>query len=280
VRELELFSPCKINLFFKILGKRPDGYHEVVSHMQALDFGDKITFSLAKENRLHCLEENIPKDQTNLIFKALQAFNRYFSVDLCLDVHLSKNVPIQSGLGGGAGNAATTLYALRELSGIKATDEELAIIAGLFSSDGSFFFSKGSAICYGRGEKFINAEAVGEEVTLVWPNYGVSTPKCYRAVKAPKFESLDQSPKEKILFQGKLFENDLETPAFSLEPRLEELKEQISQFGFKTVLMTGSGSCFYALGHSHSPLPSHWNQRVTRPIIRQEGSWYENRNIC
>lgn len=248
--------------------------------MQALDFGDTIRFALSDSNRLQCLESAVPVDHSNLIFKALAAFNRHYSLNLCLDVHLNKNIPMQAGLGGGSGNAATTLYALRTLSGIDATDEQLSKIAGEFSSDAPFFLSSGSAICFGRGENWIDTkEPLSEQITLIWPSFGVSTPECFKQVQAPLIDTNLSSP-ERIFFSGKLFENDLEIPAFKLEPRLFELKQQIIQLGFNKVLMTGSGSCFYACGKPNSPIPSEWNNVMTQPLVRRGGSWYEKRNFC
>src|SRR5262249_13981075 len=107
---LTLLSPAKINLFLRILGKRPDGYHELASLFQAIDLADTIHFSLSDADHLTCTDPAIPVDRSNLIWKSVNLFRRKTGLNFHLKIHLEKKIPHQAGLGGGSSNAATTLW--------------------------------------------------------------------------------------------------------------------------------------------------------------------------
>src|ERR1700688_1220422 len=102
-----LFSPAKLNLFFRVLRRREDGYHEIASLYQAVNLGDTLQVQLGESQRLTCDDPSLPCDGSNLILKAAQVFRRNTGLDLKAHFHLIKRIPIQSGLGGGSGNAAT-----------------------------------------------------------------------------------------------------------------------------------------------------------------------------
>ncbi len=114
---MKLFSPAKLNLFLRVLSKRKDGYHEIASLFQAIDFGDILTFALSDKDKLTSSDPSIPHDRSNLIFQAADQFRRQTGLHFGLEVDLEKKIPTQSGLGGGSSNAATTLWALNELHG-------------------------------------------------------------------------------------------------------------------------------------------------------------------
>ena len=126
---LSLFSPCKINLFLRIIRKRPDGFHDLASLFQAVGFGDTLTLSLndnGEADEFTCNMEGVPTDSSNLVLRALELMREktgknsiYFSADLF------KRVPAQAGLGGGSANAATAMWGANELMGNPATLEEV-----------------------------------------------------------------------------------------------------------------------------------------------------------
>ena len=117
---MRYFSPAKINLFFRVLSKRLDGYHDIASVMQAIDLGDVLTFTNHPRDQMTCSDPTLPCDETNLVMKALKRFREYYSLS-SVHIHLEKHVPMQSGLGGGSSNAATVLWALNEQIGRRAT---------------------------------------------------------------------------------------------------------------------------------------------------------------
>ncbi len=207
---LTLFSPAKANLFFKVLFKRKDGYHEIASLFQTLNFGDTLTLSLFQNNTKISTKEKtnqninnhdqftsegiqLPIDfSENLIGKALFLFRNKMKdkmknksqANFFVKIHLQKRIPLQSGLGGGSSNAATTLYGLNSLLENPLTQKELLELAEQLGSDVPFFFSSGSAYCEGRGEKFKDVN-IGEDYKspfyLAFPDFGLSTPAVFRA---------------------------------------------------------------------------------------------------
>jgi 4-diphosphocytidyl-2-C-methyl-D-erythritol kinase len=239
-KKKNLSSSCKsfakLNLFFRVLHKRPDGYHEIASLYQAIDLFDRLFFSFSTRDELSASGIQIPLDSSNLICKALSIYRNSFPTPP-IQIHVEKNIPVQAGLGGGSSNAATTLLALNELMGNQAHLEQLLKMAAQLGSDVPFFFSSGTAICTGRGDIF-------EECSLPsplsgWiakPEYGLCTKSVYQNVKIEEFSHARK-------FQ---FFNDLEFAAFRIEPRMIHLQKMLKQ-AFKQVVMTGSGSAFFCL---------------------------------
>ena len=115
---LEKKSPCKVNLLLNILGKRADGFHELETIMQPVNFCDELTFERGGNGiRLSCSDKNLPADSRNLVFRAAENFLAAAKISDGVKIHLEKKIPLAAGLGGGSGNAATTLLALNELFG-------------------------------------------------------------------------------------------------------------------------------------------------------------------
>jgi 4-diphosphocytidyl-2-C-methyl-D-erythritol kinase len=132
---LTLFSPCKINLFLRIIGKREDGYHDLASLFQAIGFGDTLELSTLPVVPAHnetvdlftCNMPGVPVDDTNLVLRALQLMRRKTGVEQYFRANLIKQVPAQAGLGGGSANAATAMWAANQLMGHPATLEQVSI---------------------------------------------------------------------------------------------------------------------------------------------------------
>ena len=305
---LSLFSPSKINLFLRITARRPDGFHDLASLFHVIDLGERMTFeeleggSGATEDILLCDAEGVPTDSSNLAIKALDLFRskmpagspaarRFFRVTL------EKNVPHGAGLGGGSANAATALWAANEVAGRPASDAELAAWGGEIGSDISVFFSKGAAYCTGRGEIVEDVDPplpLGTPMLLVKPPAGLATPAVFRALDLASRSTADPlqlSDGLRKLKKGtrELCVNDLEPPAFSLMPDLEEVKERLAkEVGVDASFMTGSGSTVVALGNKEKSLeplspPSwfleeekyrDWFWSPARLIARAEGEWY------
>ena len=113
---LEKNSPCKVNLLLNILGKRPDGFHELETVMQPVNLFDRLQFTRGGNDvKLTCSDASLPTDSGNLVYRAAAAFLREASIETGVRIHLEKKIPLAAGLGGGSGNAATALLALNEL---------------------------------------------------------------------------------------------------------------------------------------------------------------------
>ncbi len=270
---LRLISPAKINPFLRIIRKREDGYHELASLFQAVDLVDILTFTVSSEDQFTCSNPNLPIDDNNLVVKALNLFRARSGKTFPLHIHLEKHIPVEAGLGGGSSNAATTLYALNELSGKPFTNTELANLGAELGSDISFFFSSGTAYCTGRGEIFRDIDLPPTSYTLYKPSFGSSTPAVYKALKLEFCSCLD--PVDLIAqFQSGAphYVNDLEPAAFAVYPDLEAFKKNLQDSGFETVLMSGSGSTFICKGIGE-PLLKEFS-KVVHVLKRNMNDWY------
>jgi 4-diphosphocytidyl-2-C-methyl-D-erythritol kinase len=154
--ELELRSPCKINLFLRIMGRRENGYHDLASLFQTISLSDEMYFSRlpesATKDEMVCTDSELSVDDSNLVIKALNLMRSKTGVNQYFSVKLNKIVPMQAGLGGGSANAATAMFAFNKLCGFPATLGDLKEWSGDIGSDITFFFSTGTAYCTGRGE--------------------------------------------------------------------------------------------------------------------------------
>ena len=155
---LDLFSPAKINIFLRVVRRREDGFHDLASLFHVIDLGDDMSFSLlptgtATADQLTCNVPDVPTDESNLVIKALNLFRRKTGASERFSVDLQKRVPHGAGMGGGSGNAATTMWAANEMCGRPATAEQLLEWSGEIGSDISVLFSSGAAFCTGRYEK-------------------------------------------------------------------------------------------------------------------------------
>lgn len=256
-----LFSPAKLNLFFRVLRKREDGYHDISSLFQAISLGDTLSLSIDTQDSFTCSNPELPLDSSNLVIKALHLFRKKTSIPFSVRIHLDKQIPMEAGLGGGSSNAATTLWGLNKLLGNPATEKELAVWGSELGSDVPFFFSTGTAFCQGRGE-IVESTTLIEPFSayLAKPHFGLSTPKVYGAIHYSELSSTDD-----------LYKNDLEKPAFRLKPELAQFKQSLLRMGFSHVCMTGSGTCFFCLG---TPSASIFPLIKTFGISRSLNSWY------
>ena len=280
---ISLLSPAKINLFLRVYAKGSDGYHQLASLMQAISLFDRLELSLAEEDQLTCSNPAIPTDGNNLILKAAELFRQKTGLKSGLHCELEKNIPHEAGLGGGSGNAATTLWGLNELHGRPANEADLRTWSAELGSDISFFFSSGSAYCTGRGEQLrLIAPLPKRQLWVVKPSFGLSTAKVYGNYQAEHTE--DNCPsfalKQAISGQIQTF-NDLETPAFFLEPSLRDLKDQLYAQGAQEVLMSGSGTAFFVRMDQQPRLPDGYRAYQVEFSQRAlETGWYSASSLA
>ncbi len=250
-------SPAKLNLFFRVLTKREDGFHEIFSLFQAINLKDTLTFQFSSKDELISNSTNVPLDASNLIFRASHIFQKNLGKTFFIKVHLQKSIPIQAGLGGGSSNAATTLWALNTFFKRPFSVQELISMGKELGSDVPFFFSLGTAFCRGRGELLedttLNAPF---QAYLAKPNFGLCTASVYQNLKLNKQNSSEQ------------FFNDLEKSAFELEPRLILFKQKLLDSGFSRVVMSGSGTSYFCFGEGSYPALK------IKGINRKKELWY------
>ncbi|GAX15465.1 4-diphosphocytidyl-2-C-methyl-D-erythritol kinase [Fistulifera solaris] len=298
LQSLTLFSPCKINLFLRIIRKRPDGYHDLASLFQAIGFGDTLELSIlgddATEDEFTCNMPGVPVDSSNLVLRALALMREKTQVATYFKANLIKQVPAQAGLGGGSANAATALWGANQLMGEPATLEEMVEWSGALGSDITFFLSRGTAYCTGRGEIMSSIDPPlpsGTPVCIVKPNVGLSTPQVFKALEYDKLSTMDADQMLLPTFlkgiervPDEMFINDLEFPAFKCLPELKLLKEELLQVeGFDHVMMSGSGTSIFCLGapKDKAAFDNKFKSREDLQIFysefisRSEGQWFE-----
>lgn len=250
------FSPAKINFFFHVIGKRSDGYHEIVSLLHTVSFGDYIHFSPSKADHFTIKgKTEVPLDDRNLIIQAIRLFRSKTGWIQPFDIHLEKNIPIGSGLGGGSSNAATTLWALNEISKLGISTDQLQKWSVILGSDVPFFFSGGCAVCRGRGELVEDKPPIMErQIYLILNDQPVSTKKVFSHLIVSKKEVNIATLIVDTLEKKYPCINELEQPAFKVYPFLSTIKNEISSHFEGSVFMTGSGGSFVAIGNMRKKL--------------------------
>ena len=257
--ELRLRCPAKLNLGLEILHRREDGYHELRTVFQSLEFHDELSLSTKRGSglALEVLGERggVPETADNLVARAWEAFGREFGGAPALRVKLRKRIPAGSGLGGGSSDAAAMLLGLVRLTGREGNRPRLAGVAGTLGADVPYFLLGGTALGLARGDEvYPLAGGRPRQVLLLLPGEGVSTAAAYRAASARLTRrensiSLHRCFSEKGEFRPlrELQRNDLEEAIFRQRPELGRLKEALYRLGAELAGMSGSGSALFAL---------------------------------
>ena len=245
---MNLPAPAKINLNLSILGKRPDGFHEIESLMVPLTLADTLALELGEPGiAFSCSDATLPCDDSNLVVRAAKAFFESANLAPNVRIHLEKAIPHGAGLGGGSSDAATTLDGLNQLYHGPLAPETLHALAAQTGSDVPFFLARSTALCRGRGEivepvPFPHALPI----LLIKPNFGVPTPWAYSRWSASR-ELPGVSYAQQTFPWGKLV-NDLERPVFEKYLLLPILKRWLAQQPETAgALMSGSGSTCFAV---------------------------------
>jgi 4-diphosphocytidyl-2-C-methyl-D-erythritol kinase len=256
-RFLCLYAPAKVNLFLRILARRPDGYHELETRMQKLGLSDRITLTLREGSgiQLRCTQVDLPADETNLAWRAAAAF---FAVSrqgtqYGVDITLEKNIPVAAGLGGGSSDAGAVLKGLNILFGNEFSEDVLLDIGRRLGADVPFFVTGHEAVlATGIGEKMMPVHSLNTcTFLLVNPGFTVSTRWAYenyaltRDTKnstLPGFRKLAPDP-----FLLTEITNDLEQVTISRYPEIAEIKKRLRDAGAAAALMSGSGPTVFGV---------------------------------
>lgn len=254
---VEVRAPAKLNLFLEILGKRPDGYHDLDSLMVAISLDDVLECEDDPSGQisLSCNEPSLPTDGSNLVVKAAQKMRAESKADRGAKIRLHKEIPWQAGLAGGSSDAAATLLALDRLWNLKTRPERLEALAGEIGSDVAFFLHEPAARCTGRGEKVEPLTLSGTwHFVLVCPPIGVSTAEVYKHLKVPEQPRSIDAALQALKSQntralGLSLFNRLQPVAESIEPRLVAVRQALEslQPSLDGHLMSGSGSAYFGL---------------------------------
>lgn len=266
IRTADISAPAKINLTLRIVGRRPDGYHELVSWVGLIGLCDRLRFSFESGGIFfRCDDRAVPSDESNLVVRAANAM-RAAGVDCGASIQLKKHIPIAAGLGGGSSDAAATLLGLNELWALGWSVERLAEIGSTIGSDIPVFVSRRQSVMRGRGE-IVSPLARGWDgwVVLVVPPFGVSTREVYGELRAGDYSGTRPEPESLVglsadELSGRLF-NDLEPAAFRIAPKLGHLRAFLSEETGRCVRMSGSGSTLFAIFDERGQAEE-WQRRV------------------
>jgi 4-diphosphocytidyl-2-C-methyl-D-erythritol kinase len=271
VKTVVASSFAKINLGLRVLGRRPDGYHELRTTLQSVDLADEIRVDEAAILSLQVYGDFIvPADESNLVLKAARALAERFS-GMGARIRLTKRIPPGSGLGGGSSNAAMTLRALERLWGIEVDPGLMHALASRLGMDVPYFLHGGTCLALGRGDEVFGLpDAPERDVVVLWPGVPLATREVYEGLPESLTRTRNLSsmkgfvpvaPSRGMVDQGVAVasiradqgepppevENDLEETAFAKIPGLRRLKERLLSEGALAAAMTGSGSAIYGL---------------------------------
>ncbi|MFZ5760437.1 MAG: 4-(cytidine 5'-diphospho)-2-C-methyl-D-erythritol kinase [Thermodesulfobacteriota bacterium] len=256
---LRLAAPAKVNVFLRVVGRRPDGYHELVTWMQKIDLVDHLDMErTAAGITLHCPDSALPEGEGNLAYRAARLFFQRTGVTGGVAITLEKRIPVAAGLGGGSSDAAAVLKGLRVLyPSSSLTDAEMLELGLDLGADVPFFVSElNSALATGVGEKLVPRQPLdGCLVLLVNPGFPVSTKLVFAqldsgndgsfALTRPDntFKIIDLPDKGR----GEAIGNDLESVTAGRYPEIGEIKSLLTTEGADIALMTGSGPTVFGL---------------------------------
>ena len=262
---LVLAAPAKVNLLLAITGRRPDGFHDLVSVVATLDLADTLEAVPAAAMALTCDDPQLPAGADNLVLRAAAAFQRETGWAGGVAFRLHKRIPAGAGLGGGSSDAVAALRALNELAPPERRlgRPGLTRLAAELGSDCPLFLADGPVVLRGRGERvepLLPAEAArlrGRRLLVFKPAFGIATPWAYArlAAGAPgsywpaadaeawlaRWRADPAAPAEALL------RNSMEAPAFAKFPALPELLARLRAATGLEGRMSGSGSACFAL---------------------------------
>jgi 4-diphosphocytidyl-2-C-methyl-D-erythritol kinase len=282
-RGITVFAPAKVNFYLQVIRKRQDGYHDIVSVMQALELADEIVINPAGDGvRLTCDDPGLPTGEENIAYRAAISVIKESGKDLGVEININKRIPVAAGLGGGSSDAAATLKGINLLFGLGIPAGRLREIGRSLGADVPFFLSWPSARAEGVGEVLTELPPPEETwIILVNPGFGVSTRWVYESLNL----GLTNNPNNITLppFMGPAYDagllvsylrNDLERVTASRHPQIEEIKRRLVEEGALAAMMSGSGPTTFGIFSSRADaeaaagrLAGHgWKVIVTKTI--------------
>jgi 4-diphosphocytidyl-2-C-methyl-D-erythritol kinase len=255
-RRLVLNAAAKVNLVLEVLGKREDGYHELVTVMQAVDLSDRITLEEADALELRSRTPDVPSDGRNLALRAATALREAAGVTRGVRITLDKRIPVAAGLGGGSSDAAAVLLGLNRLWRLRWPVERLDEVATTLGMDVPFFLRGGTAQATGRGERIETLRGGTLGLVLVNPRFPVSTAEMYARVTPVMYtdgrhakalaEGLRRSPTR---VAASLY-NGLQESAVAAYPPIGRIRAALLAAGALGALMSGSGPTVFGVARS------------------------------
>jgi len=252
----EVLAPAKVNVALLVAGRRPDGFHDLLTLMAPLTLADRLTVEVAAGEgvAIACGERAVPNDERNLAARAALAFLDEAGLRRRVTIGLEKVVPVGAGLGGGSSDAAAVLAALNDLLGRPLSADRMWRLALTLGSDVPFFLVGGWALAAGRGEHLTRVRGpAGVPLLVAAPRRGISTPRVYQAV-TPGDYAADAGALCGLLARlGRPASewwprgvNSLMAPAMRAYTLLARLARRLGELGFAEARLSGSGGAFVA----------------------------------
>ncbi|MBU0548663.1 MAG: 4-(cytidine 5'-diphospho)-2-C-methyl-D-erythritol kinase [Candidatus Omnitrophica bacterium] len=294
---LVIKSFAKLNLYLRVLDKRKDNFHNLDTLFVRIDLADTIILRGLKDNliRIKCDNQHVPKNETNLCFRAAELLRQEFKLNLGLEIEIKKRIPVGAGLGGGSSNAASVLLGVNKYWHLNLSKAKLEILAAKLGSDVAFFihdvkFALGSQ----RGDKIKPLDFLKNTklwFILVYPGIKVPTPLIYqkfdlflsaRSAGLPShggISGLTRLPCDAKIFSHELLKNgcrvdakclfnDLEVIASSLYPVVNRVKDAFFAMGLERVMMSGSGPTVFAICNCQAQA-----QDLSNKLCREHKTW-------
>jgi 4-diphosphocytidyl-2-C-methyl-D-erythritol kinase len=276
---LSLPSFAKINWTRRVLGRRPDTYHELLTVCQTITLHDRLRLEARRDQRIEiqCDAPGIPVGESNLVYRAALALRERYCTQRGVTVRLEKHIPSGGGLGGGSSNAAVALLGLAHLWRIETTVGELAELGARLGADVPFFFMGGTALGRGLGTELTPLEDVRKtHLLVVTPGVAVATAEAYKALSAPALTKADGDiilsiSRADAQFQDLLpyqLHNDFERVVLRLEPEIERAKNALLLAGARAALLAGSGSSVFGIFDNRES-----QERAARRLSVEETGW-------
>jgi 4-diphosphocytidyl-2-C-methyl-D-erythritol kinase len=258
VRRLVVNASAKVNLTLEVLGKRPDGYHEIATVMQAVDLSDQVVLEDARSLMLETDAAGVPTGADNLVMRAAALLREAAGVDRGARIRLAKRIPVAAGLGGGSSDAAATLWGLNRLWGVRWGGERLSELAVRLGMDVPFFLGRGRALATGRGERIERLPGGGAyALVLVNPNIALPAREVYGRVTEAAFSDGARVPamlkalerRNAAVVAASLY-NGLETVVEPAWPVVGRIKAALASAGALGAVMSGSGPTVFGVARS------------------------------
>lgn len=264
-------APAKLNLGLRVMGRRPDGYHELQTLFQTISLADEVEVSVDSLGsgaiELFCDRDDL-ENKRNLAWQAAERLLARLGIQARVRIRLRKRIPTAAGLGGGSSDAAAVLLALADLLPEPPPRADLVAVASVLGSDVPFFLDGGTAIGTGRGTELSPLpDLPATPVVLVLPGIEVSTSWAYRALAEWRLTKLTQTAgtgtMERLFSDlarlgtgaveslSELMVNDFESVVFQRFPALAVIKRQLLACGARPALMSGSGSTMFGVFQSN-----------------------------
>ena len=246
-------SPAKVNLFLKVVSKRPDGYHNIVSIVDIISLFDVIRIEEIPDDIVSVKDDKdvLPDGMANTMYRAVIALKERFNIRSGVSVYIEKHIPIGSGLGGPSSNAATVLRELTKIWGIPISETELKEIGSNVGADVPLFLYGKPCVMRGIGSVISPIELPSLWYLIVYPNVSISTRRVYEGLKivlTKKQNDIKLVAKfNNALEISAILENDLERVGILLCPSIQTIKQRLIEAGAQGTLMSGSGSSVFGI---------------------------------